>query len=235
MSIEVVVPDGCAPGDHFLVETEDGGQFSVVVPPDGFSGMSLVVDLPDAVSDRFSARSGELPLCVDVVVPDGCYPGDQFFVEHEGTQFCVDVPDGCGPGSSMQVEVPLASDAAGPSESRAVVAAENAAAKAAADEVRSKQTRPASITVDGGPQEEKPKGKLTMSLALVGGLSLNLALTAAAQFVVGEQVEVCRTDGTWSLAVVREFEEYGFTYTVELEDGRIKYMVEEEDLRKPLF
>ena len=38
-------------------------------------------------------------------------------------------------------------------------------------------------------------------------------------------MEVYRTEGYWSLAVVREFEEFGFTYTVELPDGRMKYMV----------
>jgi len=220
MSVEVIVPDGCQPGDQFLVQTEDGGEFNVVVPPDGFAGMALVVNLPDQ-----PAR-----LLVDVVVPDGCYPGDLFIVEHEGHQFNVEVPDGCGPGSAMQIEVPegTADDA---EMVRKAIAAENAEAKAVADEVRLKQRTAPSITVDG--EDEKPKSKLTMSLSLVGGLSLNLSLTAAAKFQVGEQVEAYRSDGSWSLATVREFEEYGFTYTVELMDGRMKYMVEEEELRHP--
>ncbi|KAL1512413.1 hypothetical protein AB1Y20_005669 [Prymnesium parvum] len=206
MAVEVIVPEGCAAGESFLVETDDGGTFSVLVPPDGYPGMPLLLELPDAQ-----------PL--EVIVPSGVFPGDSFLVEHAGETFSVEVPDGCEPGSPMRVDVPRAPPCV----------AESGEARASADG----KGRPASLTVDA--TEEKPKGKLALSLALFGGLSLNLSLDATARFHLGQQVEVYRTDGYWSLATVREFEPYGFTYTVELEDGRMKYLVEEEELRPPVI
>ena len=55
------------------------------------------------------------------------------------------------------------------------------------------------------------------------------------KFGPGQPVEVLRSDGTWTLATVAEFDETGCTYTITLIDGRQKYFVEEEDLRIPRF
>jgi len=46
------------------------------------------------------------PQVIEVGIPDGVGPGDEFLVEFNGTQFNIGVPDGCGPGDMIQVEVP---------------------------------------------------------------------------------------------------------------------------------
>jgi hypothetical protein len=46
-------------------------------------------------------------------------------------------------------------------------------------------------------------------------------------------VEVYRTDGTWSAASVTEFDDGSFTYTIQLEDGRLKYCVVRAALSTP--
>lgn len=43
---------------------------------------------------------------IEVAIPDGVGPGEEFLVEFNGTQFNIAVPDGCGPGDAIQVEVP---------------------------------------------------------------------------------------------------------------------------------
>ena len=48
-------------------------------------------------------------------------------------------------------------------------------------------------------------------------------------------MEVTRTDGGWTLAKVTDYEDGGMTYTVQLTDGRLKYFVEESELRIPRF
>ena len=176
MSFEVIVPDGCAPGDEFLVETESGQQFHVTVPPDTFSGMAILVDLP---------APNEL---LDVVVPDGCGPGDQFLVEHGELQFSVVVPEGLGPGSLMQVEVAAACTAAAPS-----------APAAAPSAAQSGASIPGAKDESDRPPKRPP---ITLSLGLIGGLELNLSLSACAKFKVGQQAAApsrmalssCRTD-----------------------------------------
>jgi len=213
MSVEVIVPDGCLPGDQFLVETDDGGQFNVTVPLDAQAGMAILVDLP--------LSQHEL---VDVEVPDGCFPGDQFVVEHGDQQFNVIVPDGLSPGMMMQVEVPSPDE----SGTTAPEAASGAAAPSAAA-VRPGR-RGVSMSLDEGEKPEK-KAPLTLSLGLIGGLELNLSLSACAKYKADETIEVYRTDGTWSIAKVNEFDDCSFTYTIELEDGRLKYCVEEEDIQ----
>lgn len=44
-----------------------------------------------------------------------------------------------------------------------------------------------------------------------------------------------RSDHSWSLADVADYDTKACTYTVVLPDGRYKYCVEEEDLREPNY
>ena len=76
---------------------------------------------------------------------------------------------------------------------------------------------------------------LALSLNIGGGLKLSLALATQGKFKVGQQVEVLRSDGSWSLASVKEYDWRAVNYTVMLPDTRLKYMVEEEDLRLPVL
>mmetsp|Transcript_7037 Transcript_7037/g.18505 ORF Transcript_7037/g.18505 Transcript_7037/m.18505 type:complete len:280 (-) Transcript_7037:555-1394(-) len=43
---------------------------------------------------------------IEIAIPDGVGPGEEFLVDFNGTQFNIAVPDGCGPGDTIQVEVP---------------------------------------------------------------------------------------------------------------------------------
>ena len=82
--------------------------------------------------------------------------------------------------------------------------------------------------------EPAKKGRgLNLALNIGGGLSLNLAIGHQGKYPNGSSVEVLRNDGEWSLAVVKDYDWRGVTYTVMLPDRRLKYFVEEEDLRKP--
>ena len=56
-----------------------------------------------------------------------------------------------------------------------------------------------------------------------------------AKFARGQPVEVFRTDGTWSLATVTDYDGEGCTYTVALPDGREKHLLEESEMRIPRF
>lgn len=55
------------------------------------------------------------------------------------------------------------------------------------------------------------------------------------KYPLGQPAEVLRSDGSWSLGTPEEYENLGGTYTVRLQDGSYKYMVEECDLRIPHF
>lgn len=48
-------------------------------------------------------------------------------------------------------------------------------------------------------------------------------LSQQGKYGIGSQVEVLRTDGTWSLAQVKEYDWRAVTYTVMLPDTRLKY------------
>ena len=95
-SVAITCPDGCGPGDAIDLE--------IPAPPGGGGDGS----------------SGEAPPAqVEVVVPDGCYPGMEFTVDFDGRTFNIAVPDGCEPGMALTVEVPAQEPAAPASNTRA--------------------------------------------------------------------------------------------------------------------
>lgn len=50
---------------------------------------------------------------------------------------------------------------------------------------------------------------------------------------VGDKAQVYRTDGSWAPATIDDYDEKSGTYTMRLEDGRMKYFVEADEV-KPL-
>ena len=102
--LTVIVPHGLVAGDAMSVEARDGNAYTVEIPPGVRGGMEMDVDLPDG-PDEPSSSSSALQQ-VEVVVPDGVFPGQGFTVEFDGTTFEIACPDGCGPGSAILVEVP---------------------------------------------------------------------------------------------------------------------------------
>ena len=70
--------------------------------------------------------------------------------------------------------------------------------------------------------EPAKKGRgLNLALNIGGGLSLNLAIGHQGKYPNGSSVEVLRNDGEWSLAVVKDYDWRGVTYTVMLPDRRL--------------
>ena len=70
-----------------------------------------------------------------------------------------------------------------------------------------------SITTREPNIEPAKKGRgLNLALNIGGGLSLNLAIGHQGKYPNGSSVEVLRTDGEWSLAVVKDYDWRGVTY-----------------------
>ena len=54
---------------------------------------------------------------VEVTVPDGIGPGDEFIIEYDGRSLSVQCPDGCSAGMPIELEIPAAAaDTAPPVE-----------------------------------------------------------------------------------------------------------------------
>jgi hypothetical protein len=249
-TLEVAVPEGCLPGDEFTVEWE-GTHLAVRVPEDGYAGMLLAVDIQPTEE-------------VEVMIPEGCFAGDEVKVSHEGTTFFVSIPEGLGPGDKILVRRPkielenhlldlealqledaeevieehLAAPAKGAEK-------QGAAASPSRGERRERSTAANLGTVGSGVasgagaegeglSSAGAEGKgLSLSLSIFGGFTLSLAVQTAPKWPIGSTMEVYRTDGEWSRCIIKEYDWRGVTYTVQLTDLRMKYFVEEEDLRMP--
>ena len=105
MLLQVTIPDGLSAGDTMSV-TSHGQDFAITVPDGLCGGCLLDVDLP--VEEAPPTSSLPSPSSVIVVVPDGCYEGDEFTVSLDGErEFNICVPLGCQGGDEIEVEVPL--------------------------------------------------------------------------------------------------------------------------------
>lgn len=202
--LNVVVPDGCYPGDEIVVTHRNREQFFVIIPEGVGPGDMMYVDVPV-----------EQPaLKVEVNVPAGCFAGDSFNVDWDGHTFAVVVPDGCGPEDLLTVDV---SDPPMNEEYK---------------DTHNAEPPPPTATTPPAAAAEPPTVKAP---ELSDDSDSDDDAAGAAKFGVGAPVECMRTDGSWTLATVVEYDENGCTYTVALADGRLKYFVEEEDLRIPRF
>mmetsp|Transcript_4496 Transcript_4496/g.11188 ORF Transcript_4496/g.11188 Transcript_4496/m.11188 type:complete len:251 (+) Transcript_4496:22-774(+) len=218
--VDVEVPAGCQPGDTFVVEAE-GQQFEVEVPFGCNGGEIISVELPPhsgaetAIGSPGPTPSGSSTLVFEVYVPEGFVEGTPLLVSAAGREFEVDVPEGCGPGSLITVELPD-------------------------DESPSDETELASVDThhdcDVSSASETQKAERSSSMAAEEDVFYDSEeSTEFNKFAIGQPVEVLRTDGTWSLGTPLDYESLGGTYTVQLTDGRCKYMVEEDALRIPRF
>ena len=104
-SVEIAVPDGCYPGDIFVVTGAEGQELEVAVPDGCGPGTLLSVDLPDAAPSNGDA-AGETEQMI-IEVPAGLSPGDVMAVSTAwGGEFEISVPDGVGPGDQIEVTLP---------------------------------------------------------------------------------------------------------------------------------
>eukprot|EP00931_Biecheleriopsis_adriatica_P036734 TRINITY_DN21129_c0_g1_i1.p1 TRINITY_DN21129_c0_g1~~TRINITY_DN21129_c0_g1_i1.p1 ORF type:complete len:230 (-),score=47.80 TRINITY_DN21129_c0_g1_i1:87-749(-) len=117
-AVEVVVPEGCKPKEEFIAVV-DNVEFQVSVPEGCTAGSVLRLHMPQPQQQhpgcqRAWARRAEPRRAlqgiietseVEVTVPQGVEPGDEFVVEVDGIDFAVRTPEGCKPGMQISVAV----------------------------------------------------------------------------------------------------------------------------------
>jgi hypothetical protein len=202
LEVEVVVPEGVDPGDQLLV-THAGQSFHVEVPDGCGPGSALTVRIPQPRSP-LPAGGGEGEERARVGGAENEDPQCTSPPAERGSD-----PKGAATVGRHSPELKVASPASPPVAD-------------VADPL---------VGRAGEALLPKKKKGYSLDLKICGGLSISLAVQTAAKYAVGSRAEVLRSDGGWSACTVREYEWQGVTYTVALDDGRLKYMVEEEDLR----
>lgn len=108
MLYEVVVPDGCVPGQVFQVQI-GSSLFNVTAPADCRAGdcFSTLLDATDEGTTLGGASVPDAPTMLEVEIPPGCFAGDEFIVESpDGQTLAVVVPDDSAPGMWLQIAAP---------------------------------------------------------------------------------------------------------------------------------
>lgn len=245
--VEVVVPDGVFAGEEIVVAIGDD-ELIVTVPAGLKEGDHMVVEVP--------VKEDEL---LAVKVPDGVSGGQEMLIETpDGRQLVVDVPMGLSSGDIMDVSVPRAStqplSASSPSPPPKQppmkppprlppLKSLDSMGDAPASAINSsmplhpqaplQQTLPPSTSALAAPAAAERTAERLQAPELSD--DSDDEEDAGAKFGVGAPVEVLRSDGRWTLAKVTDYDEYGCTYTIQVSDGRLKYFVEEGELRIPRF
>lgn len=195
---------------------------------------------------------------LEVVVPEGVAGGEALNVTSpEGDEFEVTVPEGLVPGMCFLVDLPVQERPASGAEEVVMVEVPEGVEEHGVFIVEAPWGGAFEVSVPPGlgpgatMEVALPRADSALAAGAVdadaGAVDADAGAAAAAsetegsdtepcgRFGVGQAAEVYRSDGTWSLATVTEYDMGGGTYTVELEDGRCKYFVEEEELRVPRF
>ena len=129
------VPAGLYPGDDMAI-SYDGQDFSVVVPDGVTAGMLIELDLPVGAPSAPVAQDAPTTEQVQIIIPDGLWPGDPFMVMAAAGEFEIVVPDGCGPGDTIEVTLPLPPAGEPVDAAKSDVAAFDARRAAAAEAAR---------------------------------------------------------------------------------------------------
>ena len=217
----VIVPEGLTPGDEFTVKA-NGQSFSVTVPDGVYGNVAIDLEIPTISSSSSTDR------CV-VTIPAGVGPGDTFNVEASwGGVFEITVPDGLSPGSELEVELPLA-----PTEQEAPYNIPLPPPPNANQGGVGWDDWTDGSSIRNGANNGRGHGD---NAAAAGGADcstagVDTAATSAGTHAVGAKVQVQRTNGQWSPAVIKEYDEISDTYTVELlATLQLKYLVSENEI-----
>jgi len=183
-----------------------------------------------------------------VVVPDGLEAGDEFVVCADGHEFAVTVPEGVAGNVAIEVDVPVSDSEIGDyaSDLKGAPVGGNVAE-------RVEITVPDGVLAGEPFNVESPWGGLFEVVApagVVAGDTLEIELpcapvpcegsaaasspatAASSAYEVGERVQAQRTDGSWSVAEVLEYDDVSDTYTVRLATtGQLKYLLTESELQ----
>ncbi|KAL1496208.1 hypothetical protein AB1Y20_016439 [Prymnesium parvum] len=206
MLLQVETPAGVGPGDLFHIE-HSGLLFEICVPDGVHEGQFIEVDLPleEAQQDLLADTDAPPPELLEITVPPNAEGGAEILVEHGALQFYVTVPAGLVAGDLLTVEVPLATghdlDEVPPLPSKAPADPTSAEAE---DEVKPLRRRRRERKVSAGFESwaSFPNG-------------------TTGKFDRLQEVEVYRTDGTWTPATVLTHYDASDTYDVQLRDGQI--------------
>jgi len=174
-----------------------------------------------------------------VTIPDDLHEGEQMLVAFGGGEFLVEVPSGCRGGDVIEVDFPVA-DA--PSDCHAADADASLASPPSSQLVR--LVVPDGMAGGDCLTVEAPWGAL-LDVVLPDGcrageeVELELREEGRPQeaparcggvYQPGERVSVLRSNGAYTPGCIKEFEEMSGTYTVELEGGLLKYLVDEDSI-----
>ena len=230
--LRVVLPDGVETGEEIVVTSPDGQEFTVTVPPGLTGGCEMDVDLPSA-----ERESSPVSVTVTVFVPSGCGAGDEVTVDYEGETFGVVLPSGSSEGMPIDVELSLShpEDNDGfppafnflPCFSRDRTPTPTPKASPAA-------RRPPSAPAAPSPSSKRPPMRSPATARPPPSMqppSLPPPPTRFSTFCVGLPVEVWRSEGRWSRGTIDAVDDASCTCTLRMEDGRLKYLVEETELR----
>lgn len=222
--IWVTVPEGVGSGDAFWIEA--GRQFfSVTVPEGKQAGDEILVDADvteqsTCIASSTHERSDERVF--EVIVPDGAKVGDDILVEADGSQVTVTVPEGCGPGSALSVMLPAAW----------LWAPTEPVPRPASDTSQESRSKVQALGQAPGTQ---PQLQL-QSQPRRQSQPASDASVFIASYRIGRRLQVMRTDGSFSKALVVDFDERCGLYRVELltdsgkQTGLFKEGVSEEDM-----
>ena len=192
MLLQVCVPDGLQSGDTFTCEAE-GQAFEISVPEGCCGGQVLEVDLPvvqETLSTPEVQESSPGMTLVEIVVPDGCYPGMEFSVQWGENEFTLAVPEGCEPGQPISVELPVIEDppSGRPRSRRSSDTLELQGAfeeQLALQQQHALQQRLESLSETPAQAQLESRSKL-------------IALPSGGKYFTGQVLEVMRSDGSWS-------------------------------------
>jgi hypothetical protein len=243
--LQVTIPAGLSPGDTMMVQS-CGQEFAITVPDGVHGGCLLDVDVPIDEGNLGGGAPPSSPSSVIVVVPNGCYEGDEFTVAFDEREFNVCVPLGCKGGDEIELEVPHDEEELAqqrPPEGPEQLLGMRAMVCGLVSNTLLNSRKGTLVSYDAStmlfrlaidsmyphvfirrenllplPWEEEPDDSNNEE---------PLQGPPAGIHYVGDRVLVERSDGRKSLATVVEYDEGFETFTVDVGNGILKYGVEE--------
>ena len=190
------------------------------------------------VEENMASESHRFLVCL----PAGVKSGDSITVTAEGTNWPVIVPEGCIAG--MEIEVCLAPTPGGNDHAKldafeVVCPVSCGPGDAVNIEAASGAQFQATVPQGCGPGSvflvELPSAGARIESEDNTPSACSAATTATSpfsSFEIGVDVEVLRTNGSYTRGRIDGTDYASGTYTIRMDDGRLKYLVEQEDLRR---
>ena len=159
---------------------------------------------------------------MSVVVPDGLKSGDEFAVSAHGQEFSVAVPYGVSGGMEIELELPV------PTTEQCVVTVPDGVREGEPFTIGTTWGGVFEIVATGPPGTEI---EVELPLPTAAPAPSEESPAATGTYAIGAQVQVQRTNGMWSAAVIKEYDDVSDTYTVELQSTQqLKYLVSDNEL-----